>query len=92
MLDISQLRRDLDGVLAPGEHLPFALYSSVASLSLVVVITDIGVHTHSIDSRVAAAMVGAALLSVLVFPTLAGVLRPAAAPSAEATKAVVDAD
>jgi Kef-type K+ transport system membrane component KefB len=62
--------------LAPGERLPFALYSSVASLSLVVVITDIGVHTHSIDGRVAAAMVGAALLSVLVFPTLAGLLRP----------------
>jgi Kef-type K+ transport system membrane component KefB len=62
--------------LAPGERLPFALYSSVASLSLVVVITDIGVHTRSIDSKVAAAMVGASLLSVLVFPTLAGLLRP----------------
>jgi Kef-type K+ transport system membrane component KefB len=67
--------------LPPGERLPFALYSSVASLSLVVVITDIGVHTHSIDSRVAAAMVGASLLSVLVFPTLAGLLRPLPAPT-----------
>ena len=54
--------------------LPFALYSSVASLSLVVVITDIGVHTHSITSQLAAALVGAAVLSVLIFPTLAGAL------------------
>jgi Kef-type K+ transport system membrane component KefB len=69
--------------LAPVERLPFALYSSVASLGLVVVITDIGVRTHSITSHLAAAMVGAALLSVLVFPTIAGAIaRPAAAPSA----------
>jgi Kef-type K+ transport system membrane component KefB len=62
--------------LMRGERLPFALYSSVASLSLVVVITDIGVHTHSIGSQLAAAVLGAALLSVLVFPTVAGLLRP----------------
>jgi len=60
--------------LAPHERVPFALYSSVASLSLVVVITDIGVHTHSITSQLAAALVGAAVLSVLIFPTLAGAL------------------
>jgi Kef-type K+ transport system membrane component KefB len=62
--------------MARADRLPFALYSSVASLSLVVVITEIGVHTHSISSRAAAAVVGAALLSVLVFPTVAGLLRP----------------
>ncbi len=67
-------------VLLYGQHLrgrsalPFALYSAVASLSLVVVITDIGVHTHSITSQLAAALVGAAVLSVLIFPTLAGAL------------------
>ena len=60
--------------LAPAERLPFALYCSVASLSLVVVITDIGVRTGSIDAKVAAAMVGAAVLSVLVFPTVAAAL------------------
>lgn len=62
--------------LARQERVPFALYSSVASLSLVVVITDIGVRTHSISTHVASALVGAALLSVLLFPTIAGVLRP----------------
>jgi Kef-type K+ transport system membrane component KefB len=65
--------------LARGERLPFALYSSVASLSLVAVITDIGVRKHSIGTHLAAALVGAALLSVLVFPTLAGALLAKAA-------------
>ena len=62
--------------LAPAERVPFALYSSVASLSLVVVISDIGVRTQSIGAHVASALVGAALLSVLIFPTLAATLRP----------------
>jgi Kef-type K+ transport system membrane component KefB len=62
--------------LAPADRRPFALYSSVASLSLVVVISDIGMRTHSISPHVASALVGAALLSVLIFPTLAGMLRP----------------
>jgi Kef-type K+ transport system membrane component KefB len=68
--------------LQPGERLPFALYSSVASLSLVVVISDIGVRTHSISPKLAAALVGAAVLSVLVFPTLGTALlaRSAASP------------
>ena len=61
------------------ERLPFALYSAVASLSLVVVITDIGVRTHSISTRLAAALVGAAVLSVLIFPTLGGALLARAA-------------
>lgn len=70
--------------LAPPDRLPFALYSSVASLSLVVVITDIGVRTQAIGSHVASALVGAALLSVLIFPTVAGALRPVPArPAAE---------
>jgi Kef-type K+ transport system membrane component KefB len=64
------------------ERLPFALYSSVASLSLVVVIIDIGVRTHSIGTSLAAALLGAAVLSVLVFPTLgAALLARAAAPA-----------
>ena len=52
--------------LARAERLPFALYCGVASLSLVVVITDIGVHTGSIDGKVAAALVGATVLLVVV--------------------------
>ena len=62
--------------LASADRVPFALYSSVASLSLVVVITDIGVRTRSIGPHLAAALVAAALLSVLLFPTIAGALRP----------------
>jgi Kef-type K+ transport system membrane component KefB len=73
--------------LARPDRVPFALYSSVASLSLVVVITDIGVRTHSIGSHVASALVGAALLSVLLFPTIAGALRPrSAAPTGAAER------
>jgi Kef-type K+ transport system membrane component KefB len=64
------------------ERLPFALYASVASLSLVVVITDIGVRTHSISSQLAAALVGAAVLSVLIFPTLGAALLARAVPPA----------
>lgn len=66
--------------LAPADRLPFALYSSVASLSLVVVISDIGMRTRAIDSNVAAALVGAAMLSVMIFPTLASYLRAAPQP------------
>ena len=62
--------------LAAADRLPFALYSSVASLSLVAVITDIGVHTRSISPHLASALVAAALLSTLLFPTLAAALRP----------------
>jgi Kef-type K+ transport system membrane component KefB len=68
--------------LARAQRLPFALYSSVASLSLVAVITDIGVRTHRIGTHLAAAMVFAALLSVLVFPTLGAVLLARAAAAA----------
>jgi Kef-type K+ transport system membrane component KefB len=60
--------------LAPRERLPFALSSAVASLSIVVVITEIGLHTRTIHSEIAAALVGAALLSVMLFPTIAGAL------------------
>lgn len=63
-------RRDL----APSQRLPFALSSSVASLGLVVVITEIGRHTQAMNGDVAQALIGAALLSTLVFPTLAGIL------------------
>lgn len=68
--------------LARDERWPFALFSSVASLSLVVVITDIGVHTRHLSGAVAAALVGAALLSVLVFPAVANVLLARAAAGA----------
>ncbi len=55
-------------------RLPFALFTAVPSLSLVIVVTELGVRAGSIGSDIAAALVGAAVLSVLLFPTLAGFL------------------
>jgi Kef-type K+ transport system membrane component KefB len=65
--------------IAREERLPFALFAAVASLSLVVVITEIGLRARSMSADIAAALVGAAVLSVLLFPTLAKVLRPGSA-------------
>lgn len=63
-------RRDL----ARPELLPFALSSAVTSLGLVVVITHIGLQTKHMNPDIAQALVGAALLSLLVYPTLARIL------------------
>jgi len=60
--------------IATAQRLPFALSSAVPSLSIIVVITEIGVRAKSMNPDVAAALIGAALLSVLLFPTIAGVL------------------
>jgi Kef-type K+ transport system membrane component KefB len=60
--------------IAAAQRLPFALSSAVPSLSIIVVITEIGVRAKTMNPDVAAALVGAALVSVLLFPTLAGVL------------------
>ena len=54
--------------------LPFALSSAVPSLSIIVVITQVGVAAKTINADIAAALIGAALLSVLLFPTIAGAL------------------
>jgi Kef-type K+ transport system membrane component KefB len=54
-----------------GERLPFALYSATA-LSMVVAIANIAVRTGQLGTDIAAALEGAALLSVLLFPTIAG--------------------
>ena len=53
------------------------------SLSIIVVITEIGLRAKLMSHDIAAAMIGAALLSVLLFPTIAGALmarRPVADP------------
>ena len=60
-------RRDL----AKAERLPFVLCCSVASVSLVIVITEIGMRAGSMRSDTAAALIGAGMLSVLLFPSLA---------------------
>jgi xanthine/uracil permease len=63
-------RKDLER----GERLPFMLCISTA-LPLIVAITGIGVATGRMRSENAAALVGAGMVSVLVFPLLALVLR-----------------
>ena len=60
--------------LAKDERLPFMLYISTA-LPLIVAITDIGVATGRMRSDNAAALVGAGMVSVLLFPLLALMLR-----------------
>lgn len=60
--------------IVAAQRLPFALSSAVPSLSIVVVITEIGLHERVMSHDMAAAMIGASLLSVLVFPTLAGAM------------------
>ena len=60
--------------LSKAEQLSFAFSSSVASLGLVVVISQIGLRERSMSADIAQALVGAALLSLLVYPTLMRVL------------------
>ena len=54
----------------PGTTGALALMSASA-LPLVVAITEVGVRTGELESSTAASMVGAAMLSVLIFPSLA---------------------
>ncbi|MGH9051165.1 MAG: cation:proton antiporter [Acidimicrobiia bacterium] len=56
--------------LEPGTRWPMALFSATA-LPLVVVITQIGTDTGRLSSETAAALVGAAVLSVVIYPSLA---------------------
>jgi len=60
--------------IARAQLLPFALSSAVPSLSMTVVITEIGTRAKAISPDVVAALIGAALLAILLFPTIAGVL------------------
>jgi Kef-type K+ transport system membrane component KefB len=64
------------------ERLPFVLYSATA-LPLVVAITNIGVESQGMSAEIAAAMVGAAMCTVLLFPAVAQALlaRPEPAPA-----------
>jgi len=64
-------------VLKREERLPFALLTATA-LPLVVAIAELGTRTGKLRSDIAAALVGAAMLSVLLFPAIAGALQPKA--------------
>jgi Kef-type K+ transport system membrane component KefB len=68
-------------VLAPPYCRALALYAATG-LPLVVVITSIGVDSHDLSSATAAALVAAGMLSVLLFPLVAGRVRRAAAERA----------
>ena len=58
----------------------FAFYAAT-TLPMVVALTQVGVKTGRMQTFEAAALSGAALLSVLLFPAIAGKLRPASAES-----------
>lgn len=68
--------------LAKGERLTFILSSAVPSLSIVIVITELGVQTKAMNPDIAAAMIAAALLALLLFAAIASSLlaAPAAGP------------
>jgi Kef-type K+ transport system membrane component KefB len=66
---------------------PLALFSATA-LPLVVVITNLGVESGRMTTANAAALVGAAMLSVLILPTVAFALRSRSSPP----KAVPDGE
>lgn len=60
--------------LAPGERLPFVLYTSMG-LPILIAVTHVGVDTGRMSTEIAAALVGAGMVSVLLFPALALCLR-----------------
>ncbi|MQM30120.1 MAG: sodium:proton exchanger [Candidatus Accumulibacter phosphatis] len=68
--------------VAKPQWLPFALSISTPSLGLIVVITQIGSRAKDMNPDVAVALVGAALLSLLVYPMVAGVLMARTASTA----------
>jgi len=70
-------RRDL----ARAEQLPFALSSGVASLSLVVVITHVGLKSKHMNPDIAQALIGAAILSLMLYPALAKMLLSRTQPT-----------
>ncbi len=55
------------GRLPAGDRTSLALFSA-AALPLLVAITQIGLDTHTMRTEVAVALVGAGMLSVLVYP------------------------
>ena len=63
------------------DRVPLALYSSTA-LPIVVAVTTIGLETGNMRPENAAALVGAAMVSVLVFPLVALRLRATPPPVA----------
>lgn len=65
--------------------LPLAFSSAVPSLTIIVVIAQTGVRAKSMNPDVAAAVIAAAMLSILLFPTLAGSLLARTGPSEQSS-------
>ena len=61
-------------VLSKAEKIPFALFSAT-QLPLVIVITDLAVKSGSMEPSIAANLVGAAIISVIIFPVIGLQLR-----------------
>ncbi|MFO1414258.1 MAG: cation:proton antiporter [Burkholderiales bacterium] len=78
-LPVFLYRRDLP----PRDLVPFGLCSAVASLGIVVVVTTAGQKSGHMRPETANALIGAALLSLLVYPTAARALLASAAGSAD---------
>ena len=73
------------GDLPRNDRLPFALYAGTA-LPLVVAITEVGLATGRMQTDSAAALVGAAVFSVLIFPLVALAVRRRTQPVVLTTK------
>jgi Kef-type K+ transport system membrane component KefB len=58
------------------ERLSFALSMAVPSPGLVVVIAQIGVQTGQMNPDISRALIAAAMIAALLFPTLAALLQP----------------
>jgi Kef-type K+ transport system membrane component KefB len=65
--------------------LPLAFSSAVPSLTIIVVIAQTGVRAKSMTPDVAAAVIAAAMLSILLFPTIAGSLLARTGPSEQSS-------
>ena len=63
------------GELRKGERLPFALYSAT-ELPMVAAISEIGLRLNLMRTEIATALIGAGLLSVLLFPAIADATLP----------------
>lgn len=77
-LPVYLYRRELGG----RDRLALAFYSA-AALPVVVAITEVGVATRQMDHGTAAALVGAGMISLLIFPQVAVALRAHAATPGE---------
>lgn len=67
------------GQLGGRDRLALAFYSATA-LPLVVAITEVGVSSGQMAPEIAAALVGAGMISLLVYPQVALALRPGSPP------------